>query len=82
MCALVKQVHIIHNVHTTKQGGCIVQTKDTRLNLKIPKISRDYLSEMAWLNRTSLTNYLLMLIDKDMAVHSDIAKRIKAGKGN
>ena len=37
-----------------------------RLNLKMPVMDKDYLQEIAWRNRTSVTGYLLKLIHEDM----------------
>lgn len=51
--------------------------EQSRLNLKIPTEIKNYLSEIAWRNRQSVTQYLLNLIKKDMANNFEIVKKIK-----
>ena len=42
-----------------------------RFNAKFPGIFKDYLQEMAWRNRTSITDYLTRLINADMEAHPE-----------
>ncbi len=42
-----------------------------RLNLKFLMEYKEYLQEMGWRNRTSLTGYLIKLIRADMEKHPD-----------
>ena len=42
-----------------------------RFNLKTPIEYRDYLQEISWRNRTSITEYLNKLIAADMEAHPD-----------
>lgn len=42
-----------------------------RLNLKFLMEYKEYLQEMGWRNRTSLTGYLTKLIRADMEKHPD-----------
>ena len=37
-----------------------------RFNLKLPMRQKEYLSEVAWRNRVSITEYITQLIDADM----------------
>lgn len=40
-----------------------------RFNLKMPMECKDYLQEMAWRNRTTITEYLTDLVEADMKAH-------------
>ena len=40
-----------------------------RLNLKIPVEYKEYLQEIAWQNRTTITGYLCDMIQADMEAH-------------
>lgn len=42
-----------------------------RFNANIPMEAKDYLQEMAWRNRTSITDYLNRIILKDMEAHPE-----------
>ena len=42
-----------------------------RFNAKLPMECKDYLQEMAWRNRTTITEYLTRLILADMEAHPD-----------
>lgn len=44
-----------------------------RFNLKVPIEYKDYLQEMAWKQRTTITAYLSELIRADMEAHPDWA---------
>ena len=58
------------------QGG---QTRETtkdpkeyyRFNLKLPIECKDYLQEMAWRNRTTITDYLTRIILADKDAHPE-----------
>lgn len=48
------------------------QHKQTyRFNAAIPIEAKDYLQEMAWRNRTTITEYLNRIILKDMEAHPE-----------
>lgn len=53
---------------------------DSRLNLKLPEITKKYLKEAAWINRMSLTQYLVNLVKEDMCKHPEILAELKEGK--
>lgn len=40
-----------------------------RFNLKLPMECKDYLQEMAWRNRTTITEYLTDLVESDIKAH-------------
>lgn len=42
-----------------------------RFNAKLPAECKDYLQEMAWRNRISITEYLARIILADMAAHPE-----------
>lgn len=42
-----------------------------RFNAKMPMECKDYLQEMAWRNRTTITEYLTRLILADMEAHPE-----------
>jgi len=42
-----------------------------RFNAKLPGVCKEYLQEMAWRNRTSITEYLTRLIYADMEAHPE-----------
>ena len=42
-----------------------------RFNAKMPMECKEYLQEIAWRNRTTITDYLVRLIRADMAAHPD-----------
>lgn len=47
------------------------KTEYYRFNLKLPMECKDYLQEMAWRNRTTITEYLARLIQADMDAHPE-----------
>ena len=47
-----------------------------RFNAKMPMICKDYLQEMAWRNRTTITDYLIKLITADMDAHPEWVETI------
>ena len=47
------------------------KTEYYRFNAKLPMECKDYLQEMAWRNRTTITDYLTRLILADMDAHPD-----------
>lgn len=47
------------------------KTEYYRFNAKLPMECKDYLQEMAWRNRTTITEYLTRLILADMEAHPD-----------
>lgn len=47
------------------------KTEYYRFNAKLPMECKDYLQEMAWRNRTTITDYLTRLILVDMEAHPD-----------
>ena len=53
---------------------------DSRLNLKLPEITKRYLKEAAWRNRMSLTQYLVNLVKEDMYKHPEIIVELKEDK--
>ena len=66
---------------TAIQNIVLVKAVDTnpetsRLNLKLPTEIKDFLQEMAWRNRTSLTGYLVRLVRADMDAHPEWTETI------
>jgi len=60
--------------------GSLIQSTDQqpaqkkeyyRVNIHFPLIFKDYLQEMAWRNRTNITQYLTRLIEADMEAHPE-----------
>ncbi len=47
------------------------KTEYYRFNAKLPMICKDYLQEMAWRNRITITEYLTRLIQEDMTAHPE-----------
>lgn len=47
-----------------------------KFSLKIPEIYGDYLKEMSWRNRTSITDYIARLIAADMEQHPEWTEEI------
>lgn len=47
------------------------KTEYYRFNAKLPMECKDYLQEMAWRNRTTITEYLTRLIQEDMKAHPE-----------
>ena len=61
---------------TTIQNIVLVKAVDTnaevyRFNLKLPIECKDFLQEMAWRNRTTITGYLVRLVRADMNAHPE-----------
>ena len=61
---------------TTNPNYVLVKVVDTnpelsRLNLKLPTEIKDFLQEMAWRNRTTITEYLAQLVRADMDAHPE-----------
>lgn len=63
----VPQQEILPQGEQTPEASQTEQKKEYRFNLKLPIECKDYLQEMAWRNRMSITEYLtnLVLADKD-----------------
>lgn len=47
------------------------EKKEYRFNLKLPIECKDYLQEMAWRNRTTITEYLTRIILADKDAHPE-----------
>ena len=47
------------------------KTEYYRFNAKMPMECKDYLQEMAWRNRTTITEYLTRLVLSDMEAHPE-----------
>lgn len=66
---------------TANPYGSIIQSADKapetgkteyyRFNAKLPMECKDYLQEMAWRQRTTITEYLARLIQADMEAHPE-----------
>lgn len=48
-----------------------------RFNLKLPAWCKDYLAEIAWMKRTSITEYLTSLVEADAAKNPGIMLKIR-----
>ena len=53
---------------------------DYRFNLKLPAITKDYLKEIAWMKRTTITQYLVELVQEDMKKNIDVVSKLKGYK--
>ena len=42
-----------------------------RFNAKFPIVFKDYLQEMAWRNRCTITDYLIHIVQADMEAHPE-----------
>ena len=51
--------------------------KNYRFNLNIPLKYKDYLQEIAWQNRTTITEYLVGLVAADAEKHPEILEKIE-----
>lgn len=58
-------------IQSTEQQQTADKTEYYRFNAKLPMECKDYLQEMAWRNRTTITEYLTRLILADMEAHPD-----------
>ena len=47
------------------------KTEYYRFNAKLPMECKNYLQEMAWRNRTTITDYLTKLVTADMEAHPE-----------
>lgn len=56
---------------TEQQQEAPVKTEYYRFNAKMPMEYKDYLQEMAWRNRTTITDYINNLIAADMEAHPE-----------
>ena len=66
---------------TAIQNTAPAKTADTsaevyRFNLKLPIECKDFLQEMAWRNRTTITEYLAQLVRADLDAHPECMQRI------
>ena len=50
--------------------------KNYRFNLNIPMKYKNYLQEIAWQNRTTITEYLVGLVAADAEKHPEILEKI------
>lgn len=62
---------MIQSTTPDQQPAAPAKTKYYRFNAKLPMECKDYLQEMAWRNRTTITEYLTRLITADMEAHPD-----------
>ena len=60
---------IIQSTEQQQQPEPAAKTEYYRFNAKLPMECKDYLQEMAWRNRTTITEYLTRLILADMEAH-------------
>lgn len=56
---------------TEQKEPAKTKTQYYRFNAKMPMEYKDYLQEMAWRNRTTITEYLSNLVAKDMEAHPE-----------
>ena len=62
---------VIQSTEQQAQPEPATKTEYYRFNAKLPMECKDYLQEMAWRNRTTITEYLTRLILADMEAHPD-----------
>ena len=56
-------------------------TKWYRFNMKLPAECQAYLQEMAWRNRTTITQYMADMVMADMAAHPEWRDSLDAANG-
>lgn len=54
---------------TPAEAPAAEKTEYYRFNAKLPMKCKDYLQEIAWRNRTTITEYLTRIIMADMEAH-------------
>ena len=57
-----------------------IKMENYRFNLKLSSFIKEYLKEMAWQNRTTITGYLTNLIQEDMKKNIKITEKLKEKK--
>lgn len=57
------------------------QPKWYRFNMKLPAECQAYLQEMAWRNRTTITQYMADMVMADMAAHPEWRDSLDATNG-
>lgn len=55
--------------------------EQSRLNLKIPATVKAYLEEISWQKRTSVTKYIVSLVENDMKDNMRTVLKIKGEQG-
>lgn len=69
--AVPQQQEIIPQGQQAQEAPQTEQKKEYRFNLKLPIECKDYLQEMAWRNRTTITDYLTRIILADKDAHPE-----------
>ena len=62
---------VIQSTEQQAQPEPTAKTEYYRFNAKLPIICKDYLQEIAWRNRTTITEYLTRLVMADMEAHPE-----------
>ena len=62
---------VIQSTEQQAQPEAPAKTEYYRFNAKLPIECKDYLQEIAWRNRTTITEYLTRLIMADMEAHPE-----------
>lgn len=58
-------------IQSTQEPPQKPKTEYYRFNAKLPIECKDYLQEIAWRNRTTITEYLTRLVMADMKAHPE-----------
>ena len=71
MYTVLYMEHMIYTASpVNRQINAAVQEPFHRFSLKLPVVCEGYLKEMAWRNRTTITEYLTRLVQADMDAHA------------
>ena len=62
---------IVQSANTDTQDSAAAPQKWYRFNMRIPVEYQEYLAEIAWRNRTTITAYLTELVKADMEAHPE-----------
>lgn len=62
------------------KGNTMGKGEKYRFNMNMPMRQKEYLSEIAWRNRVSITEYIKRLIDADMNENQSVVRYLEGVK--
>ena len=67
---------MIQSTTPDQQPAAPAKTKYYRFNAKLPMECKDYLQEIAWRNRVTITEYICRLIEEDAERNQDVFQEV------
>lgn len=71
-----KQAQQAQQTHETEKAHKADKAKSYRFNLNMPLKYKDYLQEIAWRNRVTITEYICRLIEEDAERNQNVFQEV------